>query len=463
MIRPYNTITKILFLIFAFHLSAQAFAANVQITNILRASATANVGSTTAAPTVYGGIVGDPNAGGCATPSTTSTCNNCVYQPGTDLACNKTRVHDTLIMRIEFTVTAEVTGTLHFGYSVSGGNTVAFASTDYTGTTGTLSKGSTGFIEVPWEVLCDVATGLGNCSVADEVNPAVLYVNVENNTTPTWSNAANINLQVIGEDDSITLDTHIIDCASGNGTDGICSFEASPGDEKVYIDNLSLDNGCSGFTKARVFFSAAGFADATYGGDSVDLDLDTNCAPKGEWFTEGLVNETPYFFRISVVDIAGNNMKLTDIPGGASSSLAACTVNVAPVGFADDDACTTIATPGLVNGLLPEDLNCFIATAAYGAHYDAKLKILRQFRNTFLQTTAWGREFIHFYYKHGPVGAKFIAQHETLRQITRVALLPVVGFAWMSMHYGVSGTMIILLTLIVLTIFGVREWRHGKL
>ena len=69
---------------------------------------------------------------------------------------------------------------------------------------------------------------------------------------------------------------------------------------------------------------------------------------------------------------------------------------------------------------------CFIATAAYGSYLHPQVQILRDFRDTWLLTNAPGRAFVDFYYRLSPPVAGFIAQHETLRLLVRLLLVPVI-------------------------------------
>ncbi|MBI5739151.1 MAG: S8 family serine peptidase [Nitrospirae bacterium] len=69
---------------------------------------------------------------------------------------------------------------------------------------------------------------------------------------------------------------------------------------------------------------------------------------------------------------------------------------------------------------------CFIATAAYGSIMHPYVKALRAFRDRRLLTTAFGKAFVRFYYRHSPPIADVIRDSASLRLMTRVILMPVV-------------------------------------
>ena len=69
---------------------------------------------------------------------------------------------------------------------------------------------------------------------------------------------------------------------------------------------------------------------------------------------------------------------------------------------------------------------CFIATAAYGSYLEPEVKLLRDFRDNTLLNNAPGRAFVTWYYNISPPIAETIAQYQSLRAITRIALTPLV-------------------------------------
>ena len=88
---------------------------------------------------------------------------------------------------------------------------------------------------------------------------------------------------------------------------------------------------------------------------------------------------------------------------------------------------TTIVGEGASNALSVSSF-CFIATAGYG-EATGEVGILCDFRDQCLKTNPLGRMFVKAYYTVSPPIADFIAEHETLKAATRVALKPLVAVA----------------------------------
>ncbi|MCK4389013.1 MAG: PKD domain-containing protein [Desulfobacterales bacterium] len=72
---------------------------------------------------------------------------------------------------------------------------------------------------------------------------------------------------------------------------------------------------------------------------------------------------------------------------------------------------------------------CFIATAAYGSVLHSHVKILREFRDIYLLTHEAGKKFVALYYRYSNSIAELIAEHASLRYVTRILIFPLIAFS----------------------------------
>ena len=93
---------------------------------------------------------------------------------------------------------------------------------------------------------------------------------------------------------------------------------------------------------------------------------------------------------------------------------------------------------------------CFIATAAYGSYAAPCVMILRKIRDRFLLTNSIGKNLVSLYYKYSPPIADFIANHDNIKIVVRLSLLPLVGISWLALKMGPMFT----ISFIALFVFG---------
>jgi len=73
------------------------------------------------------------------------------------------------------------------------------------------------------------------------------------------------------------------------------------------------------------------------------------------------------------------------------------------------------------------------------------VKILRDFRDRFLIVNSIEKGFVRLYYTYSPPIANFIAEHDSLRAMVRISLLPVVGVSWIALKIGPLSTVALVL------------------
>jgi len=109
------------------------------------------------------------------------------------------------------------------------------------------------------------------------------------------------------------------------------------------------------------------------------------------------------------------------------------------------------------------EMDCFIATAAYGSPIHPHLQVLRDFRDRYLMPHKLGRKLVFCYYKYSPQVAKTIAKHKILKVVVRYYLLPFVGFSYSVVCIGPEATGVVLILIFLIFVFSTRNclktWR----
>jgi hypothetical protein len=166
---------------------------------------------------------------------------------------------------------------------------------------------------------------------------------------------------------------------------------------------------------------------ATTDGDAIS-GIDYESISSSILFADGEVSKTvtiPIMDDIVVEQDETINLVLSNASGGAVLG----GQNTAALTIVDNDSNTSPkpspspkpnSDEGSDNGF------CFIATAAYGSYLAPEVVVLRNFRDEYLLTNQFGKQFVRFYYDASPGIANYIRQHEFLRSITRWLLTPVI-------------------------------------
>ena len=168
----------------------------------------------------------------------------------------------------------------------------------------------------------------------------------------------------------------------------------------------------------QIFYSEAPFtASATDAAKQKRVTVSTLGAENTEEVIKGLVNNQVYYVTMRAVDWVGFQSDFTRNTDGTIRSVQAQPIHTVSL-----------------SELAGEEGGCFIATAAFGSYQEPHVKILRRFRDQVLLQSSAGEAFVQWYYRASPPLANWIAHHEAARSVTRLALLPVYGLAYLSLH-----------------------------
>ena len=359
-------------------------------------------------------------------PAPTSTINSCILL-NNRASCNFKTICSTSEALVTIT-SSNTSGSVVLVDSED--NLIDVYSTTYT-------QGQTYTAEILWG---DICTAIGGTLCAG----ATITTGSENFKLGIDSDGDDI------PDDFVTLKFGIYGIAntageSLNGTDGVADYTLFPGDEKAFVTDFSAVADYSIPEAAPIVGLRGFFAPTTCaavsvtpttvnnGSDSYLIDIDEdNKEIVDNRIDEGLINDETYVFMFGFQDEAGNIGGFKDLAG-------ACTTDQHSV------------MPRDVFGLLEENQNCFISTAAFGSPLNSKVKVFKEFRDEVLNQFSIGKKFVRFYYKNSPPIAKAIQENEFLRLATRAILWPAWAVSSAVLYMGLMPFLFVV-TMILLTI-----------
>jgi hypothetical protein len=130
-------------------------------------------------------------------------------------------------------------------------------------------------------------------------------------------------------------------------------------------------------------------------------------------------------------------------PGSAPQFVASSTPSPAPGTAVNYPIIVSNTSPTPAPEAAAAGAGCFIATAAYGSSLEPQVVLLRAFRDRYLLTTPPGRAFVRWYYRTSPPLADQVRQSPPLRALVRGLLWPLVGIAWITLHFGLGGVVLV--------------------
>ena len=168
------------------------------------------------------------------------------------------------------------------------------------------------------------------------------------------------------------------------------------------------------------------------------------------------VNGGPYTNESGTVE-DGDTVSVQQMSSGSYSTTTDTTLTIG--GVSDTFSVTTKDKPsGKDDG--GGGGGCFIATAAFGSPLAEQVEILRQFRDRHLLTNTAGKKFVAWYYRNGPMAAKFIQDKPPAKMLVRVALYPLIGFSLLLIS-GYLPVVTVLLLLSALVYLRLRTNKSG--
>lgn len=419
--------------LFAFPLWLNTANAKIEVTKVIGASNYELPDEENANLTIYGGTAGPA----CAAPDNINPCDNCGQVTGLQ-KCNPRRIYSSLRLRIEFRSdsTAGIPKLLDNDNNLVPNATIM----------GSIASNSVGAVETVWQDYCNAIDDTTSC---EEQKSGTVKIGFDTNNDNILEDVLSVSVQIHDPSNSGTDFDLNEGCAATSNNQGICDYVAFPGDGKAFITSpepgvgFPLANNIR-FDRLRIYVSETDFICSPSEATLVkDLTISSSAtvgsqAELTNRVVDGLTNGSLYYFRIATVDKAQNinNFMADSVIQQNCGSSYSCGGGRSLAGLSD--TCRYRVRPDEVLGLLTEDFNCFIATAAYGSPLDDRLQILRQFRSEILNRFSFGRSFINFYYTEGPYAAKWVSENPWTRPFIQFFLWPIWMFAWISLNWGLS-------------------------
>lgn len=362
---------------------------------------------------IYGGMSGSNVSGDGV--STVDTCAE-VGSLASGAICNKASIYPDLPLTIRFKTdaAAEITSSTEILLQKGDDEDYNLASEEVSPS---LSDNTTLYYSALWADFCDaVEDGQDECQIDGGSATFKLGFDKDNNGVDEKEFlTVEIHVAYAGGQDAVASVTSG-ECTNADG--GICGFTTFRGDEKFYVKDFVPGSSYPTSPLTGIKFNRAIFF--------YDIGTPTGSSPSEEFTTELDGNE---------VSLSGSTVK--GLENGQSYTVLMANQDEAGniYAFVADSNPDGFVTPELVTGILTDD-KCFIATAAYGSLFDAKVKDLRQFRDQFLLTNKLGRAFVKFYYEQSPPLAHWIAKHDGVRFLVRAFLWPIWAFVYLLNHLG---------------------------
>ena len=364
---------------------------------------------------VFGGTAGicsgnDPNV---------ETCDSCQL---TELsACNEKRIYEELKLTITFQIDSlEGSGPILVQTQEEGEVVeVVEKSPSNVGVSETAS------VTLEWGIICTDVIGLSDCDSAN--GRKTVYIGVDANGDNDLDESERGSVVFHVQSPNLEEEANETGVCGDHNEGGICQFKVLSGNKKVFLSNLVSSSGFpvfngSRFTALRVFYSTEGFDEVFPVSPYQSFFISNDLSPLEMYIISDLKNDTPYFFRVAVVDESQNVAFFT-----SDESVRAACGSVGDICSVD---CPHCAVPVEALGILEKDLNCFVATVLYGDSRHFVLRTLRTFKKELLQFD-WGRKLVKLYYVWGSRASFWVNQYPEMKPILKNILWVASVGIWM--------------------------------